>query len=266
MPAVSWIGDTVDRRVERPLSAVGAASSIDDVVEELVAARSTWRRADVVKHVARYVPDTTLADADDARRWIEATADAGARPPRVVALDRPGAGAARRRCAAATASRCYDRHGAARYTHPATRSPSSSASSTSPTPAAAPAAASPTRHAVEQRRHAGRTRRGPGRRRAHRDAIGGDTVVCVVGPAGAGKSRTMRRRRRRLARQRHPACAGSPCPPSPPGCSPPRPAIPADTIAKFLHEHDRPADPQPAWRLRRGEVVVVDEAAHGRQP
>ncbi len=37
--------------------------------------------------------------------------------------------------------------------------------------------------------------------------------------------------------------------------------IASETIAKFLFEHDRPEGPSEQWRLRRGEVLVVDEAA-----
>jgi hypothetical protein len=37
--------------------------------------------------------------------------------------------------------------------------------------------------------------------------------------------------------------------------------IATETVAKFLYEHDRPGGPDPQWRLRRGEVVVLDEAA-----
>ena len=37
--------------------------------------------------------------------------------------------------------------------------------------------------------------------------------------------------------------------------------IATDTIAKFLYQHDRPEGPSAHWRLRRGEVVVLDEAA-----
>ena len=37
--------------------------------------------------------------------------------------------------------------------------------------------------------------------------------------------------------------------------------IATDTVAKFLYEHDRPDGPSVHWRLRRGKVVVVDEAA-----
>jgi hypothetical protein len=37
--------------------------------------------------------------------------------------------------------------------------------------------------------------------------------------------------------------------------------VPADTVAKLLFEHDRPGAANDGWRLRRGEVVVVDEAS-----
>lgn len=38
-------------------------------------------------------------------------------------------------------------------------------------------------------------------------------------------------------------------------------AIPADTVAKLLYEHDRAGGPGPRWRLRPGEIVIVDEAS-----
>ena len=37
--------------------------------------------------------------------------------------------------------------------------------------------------------------------------------------------------------------------------------VPADTVAKLLFEHDRRGAANDGWRLRRGEVVVVDEAS-----
>ena len=56
-------------------------------------------------------------------------------------------------------------------------------------------------------------------------------------------------------------CSGSPPPPRPPGCWRPRPASRADTLAKLLHEWDRPTGPDPTRSAcRPGTTLVCDEA------
>lgn len=90
--------------------------------------------------------------------------------------------------------------------------------------------------------------------------LGGEALVCLVGPAGTGKTRTIGAAADIwntdgipvrglavsavaadvLAAEAH---------------------IPADTLAKLLYEHARPGGPQPGYVLQPGEVIRVDEAS-----
>ncbi len=89
---------------------------------------------------------------------------------------------------------------------------------------------------------------------------GGEAITCLVGPAGAGKSRAMGAAAEAWARSGIPV-RGLAVSAAAAGVLTAEAGIATDTIAKFVYEHDRPDGPPPHWRLRRGEVVVVDEAA-----
>ncbi|MDP9410292.1 MAG: AAA family ATPase [Actinomycetota bacterium] len=91
-------------------------------------------------------------------------------------------------------------------------------------------------------------------------AGGGEAIACLVGPAGAGKSLAMGAAADAWADSGI-AVRGLAVSAAAAGVLTAEAGIATDTIAKFLYEHDRPDGPSPQWRLRRGEVVVVDEAA-----
>ncbi|MBW3615909.1 MAG: AAA family ATPase, partial [Actinobacteria bacterium] len=78
--------------------------------------------------------------------------------------------------------------------------------------------------------------------------------------AGAGKSRAMGAAAEAWARSGIPV-RGLAVSAAAAGVLTAEAGIATDTIAKFLHEHGHPDGPPVHWRLRRGEVVVVDEAA-----
>ena len=247
----SWIGDTV-RQPQLPAPALD--DTVAEIVDELARSTSTWRRADVARAAARRAPAS--GTADETRRWIESTADLVLAHPAVVTLAAPElappAELVRRdgRCV-------FDRHDAARYTTLATLE-------------------------IEQRvvdiadagRNAGRAVaataavdvaiEGSGLSADQADVVravtqDGDTVTCVVGPAGAGKSRTMRAAAEAWTASGIPV-RGLAVSAVAAGVLAAEAAVPADTIAKFLLEHDRPEGPDDSWRLRPGEVVIVDEA------
>ena len=88
---------------------------------------------------------------------------------------------------------------------------------------------------------------------------GGDRLVVVVGPAGAGKTTMLRTAVNDLHQQGRGVF----------GVAPTAKAarvleretgMSTDTVAKLLHEWAQPAGPQPVWRLPEGATLIVDEA------
>jgi conjugative relaxase-like TrwC/TraI family protein len=91
------------------------------------------------------------------------------------------------------------------------------------------------------------------------EVAGGDRLVVIIGPAGAGKTSMLTAAIDDLHAQGRPVF----------GIAPTAKAarvletetgIRADTLAKLLHEHTRDGGPRPEWRLKRGTTVIVDEA------
>ena len=250
-PPASWIGDTVRRPL---LAAPDVEGTVRELVGELARSTSTWRRADVVRAAARRAPASGNADA--AREWIESTADLVLAHPAVITLAAPEV--APPEALVRRDGRCvFDRHDAARYTTLATLEIEQRVVDLVDAGRHADVAvadATAVEFAVqafglsEDQAEAVRT-----------VTQGGDTVSCVVGPAGAGKSRAMG-----AAAEAWTTCGipvrGLAVSAVAAGVLAEESRIPADTIAKFLFEHDRPGGPGEGWRLRPGEVVIVDEA------
>ncbi len=88
----------------------------------------------------------------------------------------------------------------------------------------------------------------------------GEALACVVGPAGAGKSRAMGAAAEAW-NESGMAVRGLAVSAAAAGVLAAEAGIASETIAKFLYEHDSPNGPGEPWRLSQGEVVVVDEAA-----
>ena len=249
-----WVGEVLDRpHHERQTD---GREVVAEVVDELATSRSTWTRTDAVRHLARRAP-LGLRDADAARRWIEDTADEVLAHRGVVRLaapePAPPAGLRRR-----DGRSVFEHHAAIRFTTDATL-------------------------AIEQQvldiATAGRdARRGVANPVAVDGAIthaglgedqaaavravtqDGDTVACVVGPAGTGKSHTMGTAAQAWAASRVPV-RGLAVSAAAAGVLEAETGVSSDTIAKFLFEQDRPDGPDARWRLRDGEVLVVDEAS-----
>jgi hypothetical protein len=248
-----WVGPVIDR--PRP-PAADRGVVVAEVLGELQGSQSTWTRTDVVRHLARRVP-VNLGDAETARRWVESMADetlADRSIVRLAAPEPPPPGDLRRRDGRSV----FERHAAPRYSTDATL-------------------------AVEQRvLDIATAGRGAGRGVANRVAVDGaiahnglgddqaavvravtqdgDTVACVVGPAGTGKSHTMGAAAHAWAATAIPV-RGLAVSAAAAGVLQAETGIGSDTVAKFLHEHDRPGGPGPGWRLQAGEVLVVDEAS-----
>ncbi|MDP9454086.1 MAG: AAA family ATPase, partial [Actinomycetota bacterium] len=250
----TWLAEVVDRR--------GAQREVDfeavvaESLAELARASSTWGRRHVVQQVACRAP-AGLASAEEARCWVEQVADEVLAHPSVVRLVAPSPDVPedlRRRDGRSV----YEAHGAPRYSTLATlateqqvldvvlagREAGRGVASASATEAAIGEA-----NLVEDQAHAVR-----------RLCLGGEAVTALVGPAGAGKSHTMG-----TAAQAWEDCGiavrGLALSAAAAGVLEFEAGIASETIAKLLYEHDRPGGPSEGWRLHRGEVVVVDEAA-----
>ena len=189
-PAVSWLPDTVGRdTVDR--DTVGRDTTVDAVVTdtlgELARTTSTWARTDVVRQVTRLAP-TSLGGAEEVSCWVEHVTDRVLGDGAVVHLTAPTPPPPGDLCRRDGRS-VYEPHGAPRYSTVATLT---------------------REQRVVDLVTAGRdAHRAVARETTVEDAItaagldddqaaavrhvtiGGDTVACVVGPAGTGKSRTM---------------------------------------------------------------------------
>ncbi len=91
------------------------------------------------------------------------------------------------------------------------------------------------------------------------EVAGGDRLVVIIGPAGAGKTSMLSAAVDDLRSHGRPVF----------GIAPTAKAarvletetgMRSDTLAKILHEHARETGPRPEWRLKRRTTVIVDEA------
>jgi hypothetical protein len=253
-----WISDTLGRTRECPplLVEVAEATVVDDLVAELAEARSTWGRAEVAKAVARRLPPGLAGDAGAGRVWIEATSAAVLAHPEVVILAAPLSaevpGGLRRRDGLAT----HERHGVSRHSTRDTLRREGEVLD-------AVARGRDAEVAVAAWRTVERavTDHGLGDDQAaalRRVCLGGEAVVCVVGPAGAGKTRLMRAAGDAWASSGL-AVRGLAVSAVAAGVLAEESGLPSETLAKFLYEQARPAV-HPAFRLAPDEVVVLDES------
>ena len=252
-PAVSWLPDTVDR--DRVVEDTEVEAVVTNTLGELARSASTWGRTDVVRHVTRRAP-THLGGAEEVSHWVEAVTEQVLGHRAVVRLAAPIAPPPGDLCRRDGRS-VFEAHGAPRYSTVATLT---------------------REQRVVDLVHAGRdANRAVARDHTVEEAItgarldddqaaavrhitrDGDTAACVVGPAGTGKSRTMG-----AAAAAWRSCGtpvrGLAVSAAAAGVLQAEARVGSETIAKFLHEHDRPGGPTPGWALRAGEVVVVDEA------
>ncbi|MGH9166150.1 MAG: MobF family relaxase, partial [Acidimicrobiales bacterium] len=254
----NWLGHALGRspaQLGLPLEAT--ADVVAEVVAELAEQRSTWGRTDALRLVARRLPPALVAGAEEARAWIEAGADAVVADLHVVALAAPAraeipVGLCRRDGRPTT-----ERHGGARYTTRATLALEAEVIDFAGRGReAGVAVASPV--AIE----AAVVSKGLGEDQAvavRRVCAGGEAVVCLVGPAGAGKTRSVGAARAAWE------CSGVPVrglavSAVAAGVLTEEAGLASDTLAKFLFENAKPV-PERQWRLRAGEAVVLDEAS-----
>ncbi len=249
----SWLGEVLDRPgVHQHVD----LDTVDESLAELATAPSTWGRRHVVRALARRAPGD-LRSAEATRRWVEQATDAVLAHPGVVALVAPAPEPPedlRRRDGRSV----YEAHGAPRFSTLATLAREQHVLDAAVAGReAGRAVAHPQALEVTIEAH------GLGEDQAEalrRLTGGGEAITCLVGPAGAGKSRAMGAAAEAWTRSGIPV-RGLAVSAAAAGVLGTEAGIDTDTVAKFLYEHHRPDGPSLHWRLRRGEVVVVDEAA-----
>ncbi len=253
-----WLDKALGRSpAQRSLALDAGGDVVTQVVAELGEQRSTWGRTDAIKAMARRLPPGLVTTADEARAWIEAGTDSVVAHRQVVRLVAPASVevpvALCRRDGLATTSR----HGGARYTTRATLALEASVIETAGRGREARRAVA-TATAID----AAVAERGLGEDQAvavRRVCGGGEALVCLVGPAGAGKTRSVGAARLAWEASGIPV-RGLAVSAVAAGVLSEEAGLASDTLAKFLCENAKVV-PDPCWRLRRGEAVVLDEAS-----
>jgi conjugative relaxase-like TrwC/TraI family protein len=250
----AWLDDVVDQSGAH--RKVDVEAVVAEALAELATSSSTWGRRHVVQQVARRAP-TGLGSAKEARCWVEHVADEVLAHPSVVRLVAPSTQVPGDLCRRDGRS-VYEAHGAPRFSTLATLANEQQVLDAAVAGRdARRSVADPTAIEVAVAVH------GLGQDQAEavrRLTLDGEAIACLIGPAGAGKSLAMGAAAEAWADSGI-AVRGLAVSAAAAGVLEAEAGIRSETVAKFLFEHDRPGSPVGHWRLQRGEVVVVDEAA-----
>jgi len=253
-----WLPDTLGwgcPSIERCQDAAEPAT-VAEIVAELAEARSTWSRAEVAKAVARRLPWGLGTGAEPGRGWIEATSAEVLAHPEVVTLASPLSAEVPADLRRRDGLPGHERHGAPRHT---TRQTLALEGRILDALVAGRQAGLAVAQPALVERAARRHRLGDDQTAAlQRICQSGEQLACVVGPAGAGKTRMLRAARDAWEADGT-AVRGLAVSAVAAGVLAEEAGIPADTVAKFLHDARRAHNP--TGGLGSGDVVVVDEAA-----
>ena len=248
-----WIGDV--RRGGRTTPTLSAPVLLRAAIARLEDSAATWTRAEAVEVLSTLVTGERAAEV---RQRVERLADRLLRHPEVASLAAPLPAtppeALRRRDAMAV----IERHCATRFSTKGTLGREAFVL-----------------EAAEQGRDAGvavvadrpldkalrRSGLGDDQERAVRALVaGGDQIVCLVGPAGAGKSRSLEAARAAWERAGYRPIGLAPSAMAA-GVLAESAGLSSETLAKFLLEHAREGN---GAQLDERSVVVLDEAAMAR--
>ncbi|MGE0727725.1 MAG: MobF family relaxase [Acidimicrobiia bacterium] len=243
------VGATVGRVVEpvMDLDVDPWAAPAEQALTVLTESRSTWRRPDVLRELARATPTDTAMAAGELVAGLEAAVDPFEQEW-LVELARP--------LPDGVALRSSDGR-------PAWESPLERRYSTVYILEEEANLAEWARRRWDQPGSAGFV--DPARldlaQVAAAEAVAGDaSLVVVVGPAGAGKTTALRPGIDSLARQGRPVFAVAPTATAAAVLAS-ETGVAADTIDKLLVEHRRASCPSAAYALPAGGTLLVDEAA-----
>ncbi|HET9731678.1 MAG TPA: MobF family relaxase [Acidimicrobiales bacterium] len=244
LPTERWLGQVLDRRsatkVELALARMGVKPSLElvlaEAIDRLERSHSTWGRAQAVEVLSVVLPSHKTGTAGRVRQVVEAAADMLLAHPDVVGLscpDRPDA-----------------RHGSPRYSTWWTLQTEQAVLDAVEAGRTAQVAVAPI-HRVLTDASLGEDQEQAVRRLCG----GGERVAVLIGPAGSGKSRTLRAAREAWEQAGIPVRGVAPSAVGA-GVLTEQAGIASDTFAKFLLEvaHRRTT-------INPGEVIVCDEAS-----
>jgi conjugative relaxase-like TrwC/TraI family protein len=243
-PVEHWIGQVLGRRTatkgELTLARMGVTPSLDlalvEAIDRLERAHSTWGRAQAVEALSTILPTHRTASAHQVRQVIEAAADMLLAHRDVVGLSCP--------------ERSDARHGSPRYSTWWTLQTEQAVLDVIETGRNSHAAVAPT-HRVLADAGLGEDQD----RAVRRLCGGGERVTVLVGPAGSGKSRTLRAARQAWEAAGIPVRGVAPSAVAA-GVLTEQAGIRSDTLARFFLDV---ADGRTT--LTPGEVIVCDEAS-----
>lgn len=254
-----WLPGVIDQHLAEQrvdVEVVAVETVVAECLAELDRSSSTWGRRHVVQQVARRAP-AGLGGAEEARRWVEQVADKVLGHPSVVRLAAPSPeppADLRRRDGRSV----YEAHGAPLFSTLATLAQEQEVLDAAVAGRdAGRALAHPEDTDVAIALHGLDADQAEAVRRLTLD---GEAITCLIGPAGAGKSRAMGAAAEAWTDSGI-AVRGLAVSAAAAGVLEAEAGIPSETIAKYLYEHDRPGGAEGQWRLGRNEVVVIDEAA-----
>ncbi|MDW3214102.1 MAG: MobF family relaxase [Ilumatobacteraceae bacterium] len=239
--------DLVDsvRTAAREHVAETTGMSVAEVLEELAERRSTWNRMDVLRTLAGTARPHPGHDATTWARALEAGADTVL--DACIDLD-PNIADARRRGSDGrslliepVANQATSEHVLAQEERIITWALDAQSDDPAPSTAITDTDLDPGQHA------------------AARAVAGDDRLVLVVGPAGAGKTRTLAAAVDDLHTHRRPVVGVAPTGKAAAVLSR-ETGVAADTIAKFLRDLDQPTAGATWWDPGPGTTVIVDEA------
>lgn len=240
-------------RIEEPES----GPVVDAALADLERQHSTWDRTDVIEKVAARLPAGLAHNATEARVWVEHLADQVVAHAEVVRLARepvaPTPGLQRR-----DGRSVFEPHNDSRYTTLTTLALEQHVLDAVIDGRDARCGITDPSH-VEDAIEAHGLSDDQGRA-VERLTLAGDAVICLVGPAGTGKTRTVGAAAsawRDLGYEVRGLAVSAVAA----DVLAHEAGVPADTVAKLLYEHDRAGGPGPRWQLHSGEVVIVDEAS-----
>ena len=243
-PVEGWLGRVLERRsitkAELSLARLGLRPTLDlvlvEAIDRLERSHSTWGRAQAVEVLSVVLPTHNSQTAGQVRQALEAAADMLLAHPDIVALSCP--------------DRPDTRHGSPRYSTWWTLQTEQAVLDTVEAGRTAGVAVVATHRVLadaglgEDQEHAVR-----------RVCEGGESVAVLIGPAGSGKSRTLRAARQAweqagiAVRGVAPSAVAA-------GVLTEQAGIGSDTLARFLLDVSNRRT-----TLKPGEVIVCDEAS-----